>query len=124
MAKHYQALADQHLEEVTQILEEYGAAEVELGHQIQATEADRLATGQQTVETVKLPDSPLEDVGPTAQEALEAATSVPPVSKPLLTGALDSVPSPVTNVPEATTSPPLNMSLQEDKGVTTEQPAH
>ena len=46
LAKDYQALADQHLEEVTQILEEYGATEVELGHQIQATEADRLATGQ------------------------------------------------------------------------------
>ena len=124
LAKDYQALADQHLEEVTQILEEYGAAEVELGHQIQATEADRLATGQQTVETVELPDSPPEDAGPTTQEAPEAATSAPPVSEPPLTGALDSVPSPVTNVPEATTSPPLNMSLQEDKGITTEQPAH
>ena len=45
LAKDYQALADQHLEEVTQILEEYGAAEVELGHQIQVTEADKLATG-------------------------------------------------------------------------------
>ena len=57
LAKDYQALADQHLEEAAQIQEEYGAAKVELGHQIQATEADRLATGQQTVETVELPDS-------------------------------------------------------------------
>ena len=33
LAKDYQVLADQHLEEVAQSLEEYGAAEVELGHQ-------------------------------------------------------------------------------------------
>ena len=66
LAKDYQALADQQLEEVTQILEAYGAAEEELGHQIQETEADRLTTGQQTVETVDLPDSPPEDAGPTA----------------------------------------------------------
>ena len=58
LATDYQALADQHLEEVAQILEEYGAAELELGHQLQATEADRLATGQQTIETVEFPDSP------------------------------------------------------------------
>ena len=37
LATDYQALADQHLEEVAQILEEYGAAELEIGHQLQAT---------------------------------------------------------------------------------------
>ena len=37
LANDYQALADQHLEEVAQILEEYGAAELEIGHQLQAT---------------------------------------------------------------------------------------
>ena len=124
MAKDYQALADQHLEEVTQILEEYGAAEVELGHQIQAIEAGRLATGYQTVETAELLNSSPEDTGPTTQEEPEAVTSAPPVSKPTLTRALDSAPCPVTNVSEATTSPPLNMSLQADEGITTEQPAH
>ena len=113
---------DQQLEEVTQILEAYGAAEEELGHQIQETEADRFTTGYQTIESVDLPDSSPEDAGPTAQEAPAAATSAPPVSKPLLTGALDSVPSPVTNIAEATTFPPLNTPLQED--ITTEQPAH
>ena len=62
LAKDYQALADQQLEEVMQIRDAYAAAEEELGHQIQATEADRLSTGQQTVETVQLPDSPPADV--------------------------------------------------------------
>ena len=62
LAKDYQALADQQLEEVTQILEAYGAAEEELGHQIQATEADRLSIGQQTVETIAIPNSPPKDV--------------------------------------------------------------
>ena len=101
LAIDYQALPDQHLEEVTQILEEYGAAEEELGHQIQATEADRHTTEQQTVETFELPASPPEDVGPMTQEAPEAVTSAPPISEPPLMGALDSIPSPVTNVPKA-----------------------
>ena len=65
LATDYQALADQHLEEVVQILEEYGAAELEIAHQLQANETNRLATGKQTIETVELPDSPLEDTGPT-----------------------------------------------------------
>ena len=122
LAKDYQALADQQLEEVTQILEAYGAAEEELGHQIQETEADRLTTGQQTVETVDLPDSPPEDAGPTAQEAPAAATSPPPVSKPPLTGALDSTPIPGTNATEATTPSPLNTPLNEENDKTMEQP--
>ena len=87
-------------------------------------EADRLTTGQQTVETVDLPDIPSEDAGPTTQEAPAVATSAPPISEPPLTGALDSVPSPVTNAPEATTSLPLNTPLHEDNDRTTEQPAH
>ena len=78
---------------MAQILEEYGAAELELGHQLQATEADRLATGQQTIETVELPDSPLEDADlrpetepseppqtnePTEAKGTEAAVTEPP----------------------------------------------
>ena len=82
LATDYQALANQHLEEVAQILEEYGATELEIGHQLQATEADRLATGQQTIETVELPDNPPEDVGPTPHEKPVAVTSTPPVSEP------------------------------------------
>ena len=46
LAADYQALADQHSEEVAQILEEYGADELEIVHQLQKNEAERLATGQ------------------------------------------------------------------------------
>ena len=63
-------------------------------------------------------------MGPTTHEELEAATSASPVSEPTLTEALDSAPSPVTNASEATTSQPLNMSLQADEGINTEQPTH
>ena len=124
MATDYQALADQHLEEVAQILEEYGAAELEIGHQLQVTEADRLATGQQTIETVELPDSPPEDAGPTPQETPVDATSAPPVSEPTLTEVVDSAPSPRTDATGATTPTPPNMPLQTDKCTTMEQPAH
>ena len=57
LATDYQALADRHLEEVAQILEEYGATEVEIAHKLQTNEADRLATGEQPIEIVELPDS-------------------------------------------------------------------
>ena len=92
LATDYQDLADQHLEEVAQILQEYGAAKLEIGHQLQATEADRLATGQQTIETLDLPDHPPEDTEPTLQETSVDATSKPPVSEPTLTKAMDSAP--------------------------------
>ena len=36
----YQALADRHSEEVVQILEEYGATELEIARQLQQNEAD------------------------------------------------------------------------------------
>ena len=106
---------------MAKILQEYGAAEFELGHQLQATEADKLPTGQQTIETMELPDSPPEDAGPTPHEEPVAVTSAPRVSEPTLTGATDSAPSPVTNVTEATTPPPLDMSLQAEECITTEQ---
>ena len=70
----YQALAVQHLEEVAQILEEYSAAKLEIGHQLQATEVEKLATGQHMIETSELPDSPPEDAGPTPHEKPVAAT--------------------------------------------------
>ena len=123
LAKDYQALADQQLEEVTQILDAYGAAEEELGHQIQATEADRLSTGQQTIETVELPDSPPADGVLPAQEAPTDVTPEPPVSEPPLTGTFDFMPSPVANALDATTASPLNTPLHEEKENTTEQPA-
>ena len=44
-----------------QILKEYGATELEIAHQLQQNEADRQATGRQTVQTVELPDNPLEE---------------------------------------------------------------
>ena len=123
MAKDYQALADQQLEEVTQILDAYAAAEEELGYQIQATEADRLSTGQQTIETVELPDSPPADGVLPAQEAPTDATPEPAVSEPPLTDTLDSVPSPVVNAPDATTALLLNTPPHEEKDNTSEQPA-
>ena len=45
LASDYQSLADCHLEEVVQILEEYGAAELEIACQLQESEADKQATG-------------------------------------------------------------------------------
>ena len=111
MATDYQALADEHLEEVAQILEEYGAAELEIGHQLQATKADRLATGQQTIEIVELPDSPPEDMGPTQHKTQVVATSTPPVIEPMLTKVVDSAPIPITDATEATTHTPLDMPL-------------
>ena len=121
LATDYQALADQHLEEVAQILEEYSATELEIGHQLQETEANRLATGQQTIETVDLPDSPPEDAGPTPHETPVATTSAPPVSEPTLTEAVDSAPMP--DATEDTTPTPLDIPLQAAKGATMEQPA-
>ena len=56
LAADYQALADRHSKEVVQFLEEYGTTELEIAHQLQANEADRLATGPQSVEMVELLD--------------------------------------------------------------------
>ena len=55
LAAKYQDLADHHLEEVVQILEEYGAVDLEIAHQLQHYEANRHGTKLQTVETVELP---------------------------------------------------------------------
>ena len=74
MATDYEALANRHSEEVAQILEEYGAAELEIAHQLQWNEADRLATGKPTIEIVEFLDSPQEDAGSTPQEELVDAT--------------------------------------------------
>ena len=112
------------MEEVAQILEECGATELEIGHQLQANEADRLATGQQTIETVELPENPREDAGSTPQESPVDATSAPPVSELTLTEAVDSAPIPITNTTEATYPTPPDMPLQAHKCTTTEQPAH
>ena len=116
--------ANHHLEEVAQILEEYGAAELDIGHQLQATEADRLATGQQTIETVELPDSPPEDVGPASQETQVDTTLASPISEPTLTEVVDSAPIPMPDATEATTPTPPYMPLQPDKCTTMEKPAH
>ena len=121
LAKDYQALADQHLEEVTQILDAYAAAEEELGHQIQATETDRLATGQQAVETVELPDSPPEDGVLLPQEAPTDVTPETPASEPPLTGTLASEPNTVTNTPDATPAAPRVTPPHEEH--TPQQPA-
>ena len=49
LAIDYQAMANQHLEEVAHILEEYGAAELKISHQLHKDEAERLVIGQQTI---------------------------------------------------------------------------
>ena len=126
LATNYQALPDHHLEEVAQMLEEYRVAELEIGHQLQATEAHRVAIGQQMIETVHLSDSPREDAGPTPQETPAAATSVPPVSEPMMMEAVVFAPIPITDATEAATptSPTSNMPLQADTCTAMEQPAH
>ena len=108
---------------MTQILDAYAEAEEEPGHQIQATEADKLSTGQQTVETVELPDSPPANVEIPRQEAPTDVTPEPPASEPPLTGTFDSVPSPVAKARDATTALPLNTPLHEEKENTTKQSA-
>ena len=83
LAVDYQALADRHLEEVAQILEEYGAAELEIAHQLQTHEVDRLATEQQPIETMELPNSSPEGGGPT------------PPEEPVVAAPLDINPTPL-----------------------------
>ena len=48
LAANYHALADQHSEEVAQILEEYITTDIEIACRLQENAADRLATGRQT----------------------------------------------------------------------------
>ena len=94
-----QTLTDQHSEEVVQILEEYGTTELEIARQLQENEADRLALGRQTIETVELPDNPREEAEPKLQEETVVATSAPPVSEP----TTEEIPYPAPiHVPDAT----------------------
>ena len=113
LAADYQALADQHSEEVAQILEEYVTDELEIARQLQENEADRLATGRQTVETVVLPDNPREEAEPKPQEESIPATSTPPVREPATKETPDCAPisvpdarDPDTPLPSTTTTPP------------------
>ena len=107
LAADYQALLDRHLEEVAQILEEYGATEVEFAHQLQTHETDRLATGQQRIETVELSDSSPEGAGPTPLE--EPVVAAAPDNNPTLTQASDSGSIPITDATEGAT--PLHRTL-------------
>ena len=126
LATDYQDLAYRHSEEVAQILEEYSATELEIAHQLQANEADRLATGQQTRETLELLESPPEDAGPTPQEKAVAATLAPPVSEPTVTEAADSRSTPIIVATKAATPSPTTSytSLQAEPCTTREQPTH
>ena len=56
----YKTLADHHSKEVIQLLEEYGAVELEIAYHLHQYEADRKATGLQLVKIVELSDSPME----------------------------------------------------------------
>ena len=107
LAADYQALTDRHLEEVAQILEEYGAAVVEIAHQLQTHAMDRLAIGQQPIQTVELPKSFLEGAGPTPPE--ESVVAAPPDNNPTPTQALDSRSIPIPEATKAAT--PLPMTL-------------
>ena len=109
----YQALADRHLEEVVQILEEYGAADLEIAHQLKQYEADRQATGRQTVETVELQDSPLEEAAANLQGEPVLTTPAPPNGEPAMKGTSEPAPLPVLETmpppapsPTTTTVPP------------------
>ena len=61
MAADYQALGDQHAEEMAQILEEYGAAELEITRQLQENEVERLVIKGQTIDIVERSDKPQEE---------------------------------------------------------------
>ena len=98
LAANYKALADQHAEEVMQILE-YGAAELEIARKLLEKEAERLATGRHTIDTVELPDNSQEEAEPKPQEEPVAATSAPPINEPTTGETPDSIPIPV---PDAT----------------------
>ena len=118
----YQALADQHSEEIAHILEEYGTAELEIAHQLHKDEAERLTTGQQTIEIVEptmkeTPDSepipildatavdtPLPPTLDTPPQAEPTATREPPAhpeltSKPATTPHADPTPEPEPSEP-------------------------
>ena len=66
-------MANQHSKEIAHIFDEYGADELEIAHQLHKDEAERLVTGQQTIETVELPDSPPEEARQTPQDEPAAA---------------------------------------------------
>ena len=61
LAVDYKTLADHHSEEVVQLLEEYGTAEVEIVRHLHQYEADRKGTGLQPIEKVELQNSPTEN---------------------------------------------------------------
>ena len=103
LAPDYQVLADRHSEEVVKLLEEYGMAELEIARQLQENEADRLASGRQSVETAELPDNPLEEAALKAQEESVAATSTPPINEPATEETPDPAPSPMPNATPPTT---------------------
>ena len=69
---------DRHSEKVVKILEEYGAVELEIARQLQQNEADKQATGSQTVETVELSDSPMEEAASNPQDETVVTTPDPP----------------------------------------------
>ena len=126
LATDYQALADRHLEEVAQILEEYGAAEVEITHQLQTNKDDRRATGEQPIEIVELSDSSPEGAGPTPQE--DPVVAAPPVSNPTSTEASDSGSIPIPDATEAATPLPTTLDAppqaESHTTATREQPVH
>ena len=94
------------MEEVVQILEEYGTTELEIAHQLQENEAGRLATWRQSVEMVELPDSPPEEAEPKPQEEQVAATSIPPIREFATEETPDPAPIPVPNATSPTTPLP------------------
>ena len=126
LAADYQALADQHSEEVVHILEEYVTTQLEIICQIQENEVDRQATGRQSVETVELPDNPLEEAAPKPQEEVVAATSTPPISEPATKETPEPAPIPVPHAMPPTTPLPTTTAPPQPESCptpTTELPA-
>ena len=115
---------------MAQILEEYGTAELEIAHELQRNEADRLATGRHIIETVELPDSPPKDEGATPLEAPKTATPAPtirqstteenrdPVATPALRDSEQGNPDPTpiasrTEMEELTQTEPNTVPMAE-----------
>ena len=89
-----QALADHHSKEIVELLEDYGAVDLEIVVYLQQYEVDRKATGTEEIETVELPDSPPveHELVPTAQGEPKSTTLAP--SEPELATVLTPNPMP------------------------------
>ena len=106
LAADYKALADHHSEDIVQIMEDYGVADLEIARQLQQYDADMQATGLQTVEIVELPDNPTEEAASGPQGEPVLTTPTPTNGEPAMAGTLEPAP---LQMPE--TTPPTASSV-------------